>query len=301
MKRAYFFVVLTAILFGTMETACKIGANGLDSFQLTFIRFAIGGLVLLPFAIKELKQNNVRLVPKDFVILLCVGILGIPISMVFFQLGVNYCNASTASVLIAVNPLFTMVIAHFFTDEKLNKYKGYVLAIAFIGLVFMIRPWGVQEGNTIKGIIFMIISAATFGAYTVAGKQSVRKMGTMAQTSFSFILGSAVLLIVIIACGKPVVAGVTENIPLIFYVGIFVTGVGYWSYFKAIELADAATGSLSFFLKPAIAPFIAIIFLHETVLWNTYVGVVLILVSSYVNISYQRNMNEIQKHDAEDN
>ena len=50
MKKAYGFVVLTAFLFGTMEVACKVAGNQLDPFQLTFIRFAIGGLILLPFA-----------------------------------------------------------------------------------------------------------------------------------------------------------------------------------------------------------------------------------------------------------
>ena len=296
LKRAYLFVVLTAFLFGTMEAACKVAGNNLDPFQLTFIRFAMGGIILLPFALFEIKKNHIKLVPVDFLILAGVGTLGIAVSMVFFQLGVGNSNASTASVLISINPLFTMVFAHFFTDEKMNRYKIYVLLIAFLGLIFMIRPWDIQEGNTVKGICYMLIAAITFGGYTVAGKVSVRKMGLMAQTSFSFILGSAVLLIIILICGKPVLAGISANIPLVLYVGIFVTGIGYWSYFKAIALSDASTGSLAFFLKPAIAPVIAVIFLRETILWNTVVGIVLILLASYMNIIFQRKGDELKKH-----
>ncbi|MBQ9708967.1 MAG: DMT family transporter [Firmicutes bacterium] len=301
MKRAYLFVVLTAFLFGTMEAACKVAGNNLDPFQLTFIRFAMGGIILLPFALFEIKKNHIKLVPVDFLILAGVGTLGIAVSMVFFQLGVGNSNASTASVLISINPLFTMVFAHFFTDEKMNRYKIYVLLIAFLGLIFMIRPWDIQEGNTVKGICYMLIAAITFGGYTVAGKVSVRKMGLMAQTSFSFILGSAVLLIIILICGKPVLAGISANIPLVLYVGIFVTGIGYWSYFKAIALSDASTGSLAFFLKPAIAPVIAVIFLHETILWNTVVGILLILLASYMNIMFQRKGNELKKRQLRDN
>ncbi len=51
MKKAYIFVILTAFLFGTMEVACKLAGSELDPFQLTFLRFAIGGLILLPFAV----------------------------------------------------------------------------------------------------------------------------------------------------------------------------------------------------------------------------------------------------------
>lgn len=295
MKKAYFFVVLTAFLFGTMEVACKAAGNQLDSFQLTFLRFAIGGLILLPFAAAELKQNRIKLTAKDILILAGVGALGIPLSMVFFQLGVMNSNAATASVLICINPFFTMVFAHFFTEEKLNRNKFIVLAIGLAGLIFMIKPWNIQEGNTVIGIVYMLLAAVFFGAYTVAGKVSVQKMGIMAQTSISFILGSLILFIIILITGKPVVAGVTDSFILVLYVGIFVTGLGYYSYFMAIKNSDAATGSLAFFLKPAIAPVMAVIFLKETILWNTYIGIGLILAASYMNIRYQRKNNEIRQ------
>ncbi len=295
MKKAYFFVVLTAFLFGTMEVACKVAGNDLDPFQLTFIRFAIGGLMLLPFAVAELKKNHIRLSIRDIMVLAGVGTLGIPLSMVFFQVGVINSNASTASVLISINPMFTMVFAHMFTEEKLKKHSVAVLAVALLGLVFMIRPWSLQEGNTVPGIVSMLLAALFFGMYTVAGKVSVQKMGIMAQTSISFILGSLILLIMILIMGRPVTAGVADNLPLVLYVGIFVTGLGYFSYFMAIKLSDAATGSFAFFLKPAIAPLMAVIFLRETILWNTYVGIGLILAASYMNIRYQRKENEIKE------
>ena len=159
MKKAYGFVVLTAFLFGTMEVACKIAGNQLDPFQLTFIRFAIGGLILLPFATVELRKAKIRLTARDLLRLAGVGILGISLSMVFFQLGVSNSNASTASVLISINPLFTMVFAHFFTSEKLNRHKFVVLGFGLMGLIFMIRPWDVQEGNTVIGIVYMLLAA----------------------------------------------------------------------------------------------------------------------------------------------
>lgn len=295
MKKAYFFVVLTAFLFGTMEVACKAAGSQLDPFQLTFLRFAIGGLILLPFAIIELKKSGTRLELKDFLTLAGVGALGIPLSMVFFQLGIMHSNAATASVLICINPFFTMIFAHFFTEEKLNKNKILVLAIGLVGLVFMIKPWNIQEGNTVLGIIYMLFAAVFFGAYTVAGKVSVQKMGIMAQTSISFILGSLILFIIILVTGKPVIEGVDDNLILVMYVSIFVTGIGYFSYFKAIKYSDAATGSLAFFIKPAIAPVMAVIFLKETILWNTYIGIGFILLASYMNIRYQRKNNELKQ------
>ena len=64
---------------------------------------------------------------------------------------------------------------------------------------------------------------------------------------------------------------------------------------NAAYLSYEPPGSLAFFLKPAIAPVMAVIFLKETILWNTYIGIGLILVASYMNIRYQRKDNEIRE------
>ena len=288
MKKAYGFVVLTALLFSTMEVACKVAGNDLDPFQLTFLRFLIGGLILLPFGIAEMNKKEIKLDSKDILKLLGVGTIGIPISMVLFQVGIMNCNASSASVMFSINPLFTMVCAHLLTSEKITKQRLAALTIGIIGLVFIIRPWDVQEGNTVFGAVCLLLAAITFGFYTVTGKMVSQKIGSVAQAGISFLLGAAVLLIVIIIMGRPVLEGVTDNIPIILYTGIFVTGLGYYSYFTSIKLSDATTGSFAFFLKPALAPIIAVIILRETILWNTIAGIVIILIASYMNIRFQQ-------------
>ncbi len=295
MNKAYIYVLITAFLFGSMEVSCKIGGMDFDPLQLTFLRFAIGGLVLLPFAVAEMRRRHFRPGLRDLLELAGVGTLGIPISMVLFQLSIMSSNASTVSVLICTSPFFTMLFAHLFTDEKLNRRKLLVLAIALCGILFMLRPWDVQAGNTMSGMMLMLLAALFFGAYTVAGKTLVARMGLMAQTSFSFLLGSAILLVILLITGRPVLQGVTEYPVIVLYVGLLVTGLGYYCYFKAIELADAATGSFAFFLKPAIAPVLAWIILRETILWNTFVGIGLILAASLLNILQQKQAGSLAK------
>ena len=130
----------------------------------------------------------------------------------------------------------------------------------------------------------MIFAAATFGAYSVMGKKSIGRIGTFTQTSISFFLGSMALLIALLAMGHPVISGLRENWPLVAYAGIVVTGIGYFFYFKGIEKSDATTGSMAFFIKPAIAPIFAVIILHETILWNTVVGIILLITASAITI-----------------
>lgn len=71
----------------------------------------------------------------------------------------------------------------------------------------------------------------------------------------------------------------------------------YLAYFKAIEYSDATTGSITFLIKPAIAPFIAMILLGEDLLWNSYVGLVLILAASLLNLFENRAQHRQQMMD----
>ena len=204
--------------------------------------------------------------------------------MLCFQLGVERCNAATAAAIMSLNPLITMVLSHFFTADKITPLKKFAFVLGLMAGVFLIRPWDVQEGNTPLGMLLMVVAASTFSLYTIMGKRTIAKVGTFRQISLSFIIGSFALLIIMLFMGRPVFAGVADNLPLVLYIGIFVTGVGYLCLNTAIKLADATTGSIAFFIKPAIAPIFAVLILHETVLWNTMVGVILLITASVLTL-----------------
>ena len=115
-RKSILYIVLTAFCFGTMEVASKLGGASFDSIQLVFLRFVIGGLILLPFAVHDLKKKNYRLTPSDWLYLLALGAVCVCISMAMFQIGVKRINANLASIIISMNPLFTMIFAKFIVD-----------------------------------------------------------------------------------------------------------------------------------------------------------------------------------------
>ena len=52
MPGGYLFIALATILFSTMEIALKLISADFHPMQLNFIRFTVGGLVLLPLALR---------------------------------------------------------------------------------------------------------------------------------------------------------------------------------------------------------------------------------------------------------
>ena len=289
MKKIVFTIILSATLFSTMEVALKIAGSDFDAFQLTFLRFLIGGLFLLPFALKRIRRKNIQIQGKDYLYLLLLGTVCIPVSMIFFQLGVENANAATAAVIFCINPMFTMLFAHFITEEKLNRNKIWALLVGLAGILFMIAPWNMAEGNTLIGTIYSTLAALLFGLYSALGRRTIHRLGGLPQTAISFLLGSLVMVPILLVLDKPLFAGVTvENAGMVLYVGIMITGLGYLSYFMTMERADAATASIVFFIKPGLAPIIAVLVLQEVLTFNSFLGIFLVFVGSYINLREQR-------------
>ena len=176
MKKVVACVVLSALIFSTMEVALKIGGAGLDSIQLTFLRFFIGALVLVPPAILECRKSGYKANLKDLAWMAATGVMGVSISMLSFQIGVMHLNASTAAPVVCTNSMFAMLVAHIFTSEKMSKRKWIAFILGLIAIFFMIRPWDMQEGNSVLGFSTLILAAITFGAYTVMGKQTIERI-----------------------------------------------------------------------------------------------------------------------------
>jgi drug/metabolite transporter (DMT)-like permease len=287
MKKVYIYVFLTGVLFGSMEVALKIGGASFNPIQLTFIRFLIGGLILLPLAIRDLKKREVRLTRGDVGYLFLLGFICICFSMILFQIGVMGINANLAAMIFSINPVFTMVFAHFLVNEKFTTKKTIALLISIIGLIIVMNPQKLFTGENNFGYLLITLAAAvSFGFYTAYGKKRIAKIGGVAQNSLSFLMGSAVLLVALLLSGEPVLQGVSfQTLPMLIYLGVCVTGIGYYFYLKTVEIAGPSTASVAFFIKPMVAPGFALVILGEPITLSIAVGLAFILLGSYVNLT----------------
>lgn len=299
MKKGYVSIFLATILFSTMEIALKLMTNQFNPVQLTFLRFLIGALVLSPLAAKNLRVRKLSINKDDIKFFMLQGFICVVVSMTFYQLAVVYGKASIVAVLFSCNPIFVIPFAYFIVKEKIYKHTLLTLALSIIGIIFIMNPFNMT--NSIKGILFSLLSAVMFALYGVIGKTRSSRYGGVMQTCFSFLAGSIEMFILILVsrisfisshlansglnvfASIPILKGITlSSIPGLIYIGIFVTGLGYTFYFLAIEETSAATASLVFYIKPALAPVLALIILRESIADTTIAGIISIIIGSTV-------------------
>lgn len=305
MKKGYLYITLTTILFSSMEIMLKSISNSFNPIQLTFERFFIGGLILLPFAIKSLKSKELSINKDDIKQFLFLGFMCVVVSMIFYQLAVTHTKASVVAVIFSCNPVFVMLFAYIFLREEIHYHNIISLILEIIGIIIIINPLSIKLAPI--GITLTLLSSITFALYGVLGNKSTKKFGGEVVTCFSFIFGSIEMLILILLGNIPSISSFLisfnfdnfANVPLftgynmsniwaIIYVYIFVTGLGYASYFKAMEETSANNTSLVFFFKPVLSPILAFIFIKEFIPINMIIGILFILIGSIFTII--RNM-----------
>ena len=121
MKRGYLYIAVTTLLFSSMEVALKLISGQFNPIQLNFSRFIVGGLVLIPFAVRELKKRGRKLDGKALGSFALLGLMGIAVSMSLYQLSVTRVQASVVGVLFSSNPVFVTLFAFLLLHETISK------------------------------------------------------------------------------------------------------------------------------------------------------------------------------------
>ncbi|HOH96767.1 MAG TPA: EamA family transporter [Candidatus Cloacimonadota bacterium] len=277
----HIYCLLTICLWSTIELAGKLIGEGINPFAITAWRFLIGGLVLIPFALRQYKRGSINITFSSILQLGGLGILNVVCSMLLLQLAIYYGKASLAALIISMNPLFVSLFASFLIKEKLPFIHVISLVIGLIGLSLIIFHEQDMSSNLYRNlplsILFAVLAAMGFGVYTVLTKRSVATYGNLVTNAAAFIIGGLALTLINLIIGKSMLfQPIPRNIAILAYLGIGVTGIAYLLYFEGMKVLGAARASIYFFLKPVLAVLLAYLFLHEVLSMWQIVGMILV-------------------------
>ena len=296
-RSGYFYIVLCAVIFSTMEVMLKTVHGVFAPMQITCLRFLVGGVLLIPFAVRSIRKKNAVLTRKDLGFFACAGFLCVVIAMSLYQMSVTYTRASIVAVIFSCNPIFVTVLAHFLLHEEIHKNHIIALILELTAALIIIDP--VHASLDPTGALLAILSAAMFSFYSVFGKKRTPRFGGIAVTCLSFLFGATELVALLLfgrtaagaslygAMGLKIFIDVPlfENIPLsalpaLLYICCINSAAGFVCHMMAMEKTSAQEASLIFFLKPIFAPIFAFLFLKEEIPLNMIVGIVCFLAGS---------------------
>lgn len=169
--------------------------RSMSAFDLVIARFAPVGVFSIVWCLLHEPKHNWQLLRQEPVRIVALGILIVPVYNFFLNWGQEEVPAGTASLLIAMNPLFTYLIALAIRQEHHRIRKTVGLLLSFSGVYFLL----VSEGRAFGpgyGLRALSVLAAPFSwaIATVVARPVVVRENPIRMTYLSLAVGSALFL-----------------------------------------------------------------------------------------------------------
>jgi drug/metabolite transporter (DMT)-like permease len=186
----YLLMALTTAFWGGSFVAGKIALREFPPLTLTFFRFLIATVIILPYMwVKDETRLPER---RDLPLLFGLGILGVSGYFSFQFTSLLYTSAANSSTINALNPLTSSVIAAYMVDERLTTKKLGLIFLALSGVLLTITGGDIRvliNMSFNKGDIIMLGAMTCFSFYGVYSKRATRLYSPLLVTGYVFLFG----------------------------------------------------------------------------------------------------------------
>jgi drug/metabolite transporter (DMT)-like permease len=276
---ASFYAAISISFWGISFVSTKAVVDTIEPYTLLALRFAIGALFLL--AVLVIKRYPLTLPLRYIPHVIVLSVLGVFIHQVIQATALLSIDASAAGWMISFSPVFTVILSMLFLHEKMTWLRSAGMLIAIIGVLMVTSARsGQSPGFEVNfGYILMVLSTLNWAVYSVLLKRLRVPLPSLIVTFYMSLLG-CLLSIPFLLRSKG-----WENMTFltntewahILFLGIFVSGVGYWYWAKALEVMEASRVSMFLYLEPLVTFIAAVLLLHEKILFISILGGIIII------------------------
>ena len=271
-NKAIYAVILAALIAGFNGILIK-AMPSLSTGAIGWFRAGVPVLFLLPGLLKarQLKvQGNTRM-------LLLASVIN-AVRTYFFLLAFVYTSVGNAIVLFYIYPLFITIIETTVYKAPISKKQVLFMLLAFGGIAFTYADKEFSfESQDFIGMLAAILAAVGYAFFVSIFKRQTQDCNRN-QLLFYQNLAGAVLFIPFLFGLKDV--ALTHMGIGVFY-GLLIGIVQFGLFFFGLKHLNATTAASLMYLEVLSAVLLSFFILNEELSWNTYVGGVLILISSF--------------------
>ncbi len=263
---------LAALIWSGNFIIAKALNDKIPPFSLSFYRWLIASLIILPFAIKQF-GSQWKLVKQSWSYLFWASLTGIVLFNSFVYIGAHYTSAINLALIgTTSSPIMAVVFARIFLKEKIGWMKLAGMILCSIGVLFLLLKGNFQNLLSLHfstGDLWSLAAACSFAVYNTLVK---KKPAGITPVNFLFVifsLGTLILFPFYIweLNHYPTVTFSTELIFSVLYIGIGASVICFLIWNIAIGKLGAGRTALFGNLIPVFSSIEAAVILHENFTW----------------------------------
>lgn len=279
-KKGIFYVIISALGFSLMNFFV-VKAGDLPTFQKALFRNGGAMIVSLFLFIKSGDTPDTK--PSDLGILLMRAVFGsIGLFCNFYAL--DHLVLSDASILNKLAPFFTLILSALFLKEKTNWKQFLFVSLAFVGMLFVVRPEMHFSESMVASVVGVI---GGFGAGTAYA--CVRALGKRGMPSSEIVFGFS-LVSTIVAIPFVIIDHAPMSSLQIFYLSMASVSATIGQFGITLAYKEAPSKEISIFeyFSVVFSALWGILFLGQIPYWTSIIGYAIIFVSAYLLFLYNK-------------
>ncbi len=274
-------LVVLAFIWGSSFTVIKVIVKDIPPLSLTAARIAVAALVLAAAA-QVLRQEWPR-GRRVWGWIVAAGLTGNVLPFSLISWGEERIDSGLAAIYIAIVPIATLVLAHYFTrDERFTWRKLAGVVMGFSGILVLIGPQALLHlDEYVVRQLAVALAAVSYAVNTLIVK---RLSGVRPVAMAAAIMAVSALILVPVALWHdgplhPPASSVAWAVTL----GVIHTAVATLIMFFVVRRAGASFFSMINFLIPVIGYLLGVALLGEALSPRAIAALALILAGIYIS------------------
>jgi drug/metabolite transporter (DMT)-like permease len=270
-QRAALLLGLALVLvWGANFSVQKAVFTALGPGGFLFVRYLIMPVCAVLLLWQRFGTRWPRLERGEAWALVRLGVMGHVLHVGLVTYGIHWSTAFSSSLILAMGPVFTLLLLARAGYERLTRAQVAGVAVACAGvLVFLSDKLLAASWQASSGDLVLLVAAAFFSAYTVAAKPLIERHGGVTVMAYATLAGSPLLVLLAFPAG---IAVDWAAVPAAIWAGtlwavIVSAFIGWivWGWVNAVR-GVARTAPLMY-LMPPVAGFIAWLAVGEGYTW----------------------------------
>jgi len=280
----YLKLTLMAVFWSGVFPAVNIVLKSMGLFTSVFLRFWWAAVILL-ILLRWREHRLPRLSPREFVMVLVLGVLGISVYNCLFSYGLTLVEASRAALIVPTNPAFTALFAAILLKEHLGRVRAAGVALSVLGALWVLARGSFQNLASFEfGVGELVLVACIFmwSAYTLLGRVALSSLSPLALIAYVMALGSLPVAVPAWFEYESLARVTWQGWTALGYLVVFGTVLPFLWFYEGVKALGAARAAQFINLVPPIAVMESVFFLNESITPGLLVGMALVVAGLYL-------------------
>ena len=284
-NQPYLLLSITSLCWAGNAIVGRLAAGHIPPVTLSFLRWSLAFLILLPFAWKHLVRDW-GAIRARLGIMVIVSVTGIGAFNTLQYWALEYTQALNTLLLQSAGPLVVAVWSLLLLGVRLTLAQAAGVVLSLTGVLVILLHGDLSALSSIqfnKGDVIFIVALIIFGFYSVMSLKRPA-IHALSFAAFTFGAGAACLVPLLIweLATRPVMALNTANLLSLFYVAVFPSTLAYLCYNRGVQLIGANRAAPFFHVVPLFGSVMAMVFLGERPQPFHFIGFALVLTGVFV-------------------